>query len=104
MFGFGLSALLAAGASCAQPNTVPVVVKAPMASMLLTAIEAHGEAGVIVTLPAQNANPTDVELAQSSGDSMIDAAAVEAARHTVFSPETQDCVAVAGRYFYDVVF
>jgi len=102
MFGFGLSVLLAAGASCAQPDTVPVVVKQPLPSMLLTALQAHGEAGLIVTLSGQDASPTDVVLANSSGDSMVDAAAIDAARHTVFAPETNDCAPVAGRYFYTV--
>jgi hypothetical protein len=101
MIGFGLSALLAV-ASCSQTDTLPVVVKAPVESMLLAALQAHGSTVVVVTLPAENASPTNVVLAYSSGDSMVDAAALNAARHTVFAPETNDCAPVAGRYFYSV--
>jgi TonB family protein len=101
MFGFGLSVLLA-GASCTQPETVPVVIKEPLPSLLLAALQAHGTANVVVTLPAEVGSPTKVELAASSGDPMVDAAALQAARRTVFSPETRDCEAVAGSYFYSV--
>jgi outer membrane biosynthesis protein TonB len=102
MIGFGLSALLAVAGSCTSTETLPVVVKAPVESMLLAALQAHGSSVVVVTLPAENASPTDVVLAYSSGDSMVDAAALDAARHTVFAPETNDCAPIAGRYFYQV--
>jgi hypothetical protein len=101
MFGFGLSVLLAS-ASCTSTDTVPVVIKAPVENMLLAALQAHGSAEVIVTLPAENASPTNVVLAYSSGDSLVDAAALDAARHTIFAPETNDCAPIGGRYFYSV--
>src|SRR5580700_9668384 len=100
MIGFGLSVVLAL--SCTQTETLPVVIKAPVENMLLAALQTHGSTTVVVTLPAENASPTDVVLAYSSGDSMVDAAALDAARHTFFAPETNDCAPVAGRYFYQV--
>jgi outer membrane biosynthesis protein TonB len=96
------SSVAANGAACAQPNTPAIVqVEPAMLPPILLAYDEHGSAKLIVTIDPLLALPTKVELAQPSGDAIIDAAAVQVARETAFTPETASCSAVGGRYFYD---
>ena len=57
-----------------------------MLAMLL-ASGAHGIAQLIVTLTPESTQPANVELVQSSGDIIVDAAAIEVARQTQFAPK-----------------
>ena len=106
MLSLGLSMLLANastvanGASCTQPDTPAAVLSIPtqMPSMLL-ASGSHGTAQLFVTLTAESAQPAKVELVQSTGDKILDAAAIQVARETEFAPETRACSPVGGRYF-----
>ncbi len=108
MLSLGLELLLASastiganGATCTQPDTAAVVRSMPneMPAMLL-ASGSHGTAQLIVTLTPESTQPAKVELAQSSGDAIVDAAAIEVARETQFAPETRACAPISGRYFY----
>ncbi len=111
MISLGLSVLLATastvanGAMCTQPDTPPAVRSMPaqMPTMLL-ASGTHGTAQLIVILTAENTVPANVELVQSTGDMIFDAAALEVARETQFVPETRACAPVGGRYFYEFQF
>ncbi len=108
----GLTVLITAatlGASstnaCAKPDTPAVVNVAPaMMPPILLAYDQHGTSKLIVTLDPQRSLPSKVEMAQASGDAILDSAAMQVAQKTTFTAETQSCTAVAGRYFYDVVF
>ncbi|MBV8638812.1 MAG: TonB family protein [Candidatus Eremiobacteraeota bacterium] len=109
MVSLGLGLFLASasivganGATCTQPDTPAAVRSMPSETpALLQASGSHGIAQVIVTLTPQSAQPANVELVQSTGDAIVDAAAIEVARATLFVPETRDCNPVGGRYFYE---
>ena len=96
------SSVAANGGACAQPDT-PAVVRVEPATLpsILLAYDQHGTAKLIVTIDPLLSLPTKVELAQPSGDAIIDAAAVQVARATAFTAETASCSPVGGRYFYD---
>ena len=64
----------------------------------------HGVAQLIVTLKPESTVPAKVELVQSTGDMILDAAALEVARETQLAPETHACAPVGGRYFYEFQF
>ncbi len=111
MFTLGLTLLISAstiaatGASCAQPDTPAVArVEPAMLPPILFAYDQHGTARLIVTIDPNLALPTKVELVEPSGDAILDAAAMNVARETAFTPETQSCSPVGGRYFYDFEF
>jgi len=96
------SSIAANGGACAQPDTPAVVrVEPAMLPPILLAYDQHGTAKLIVTIDPLLARPSKVELAQPSGDAIIDAAAMEVARQTAFTPETSSCSPVGGRYFYE---
>lgn len=101
----GASSIAATGGACAKPDTPAVALVEPsMLPPILFAYDQHGTAKLIVTIDPSLARPTKVELVQPSGDAILDAAAVQIARETSFTPETQSCSAVGGRYFYDFEF
>jgi TonB family protein len=90
------------GTACTQPDTPAMVSAVPMQPpAMLLATDQHGTAELIVTLKPASAQPANVELLQSTGNEILDAAAVEAARKTTFYPETRACVAIGGQYFYE---
>ncbi len=101
----GTSMMAANGAACAQPDT-PAIVGVQPATLppILLAYGEHGTARLIITIDPNLARPAQVALAQPSGDAIVDAVALQVARATVFTPETQSCSPVGGRYFYDFVF
>jgi TonB family protein len=101
----GASTLAATNGACSKADT-PALVNVAPATMppIVLAYDQHGTAKLIVTLDPNLATPTKVELLQPSGDAILDSAAMQLARKTAFTAETQSCVAVGGRYFYDVVF
>ena len=111
MLSLGLSVLLANastvanGAMCMQPDT-PAAVRSTPEQMpaMLVASGVHGVAQLIVTLTPESSVPAKVELVQSTGDMILDAAALEVARETQFAPETHACAPVGGRYFYEFQF
>lgn len=99
------ASVAATGGACAQPETPAAVQFEPaMVPPILLAYDEHGEAKMIVTLAPDHATPSKVELVQPSGDAIVDSAAMQMARKTAFTPETQQCSPVGGRYFYDVEF
>ncbi|MBV8638811.1 MAG: TonB family protein [Candidatus Eremiobacteraeota bacterium] len=99
------STVAANGAACSTPDTPAVVqVEPAMLPSILTAYEEHGTDELIVTIDPNTARPTNVKLAQPSGDAILDAAAMQVARETSFTPETQSCSPVGGEYFYDFAF
>jgi TonB family protein len=99
------SSVAATGSACAQPETPAAVQVAPaMMPPLLLAYDQHGTTKLIVTLAPNLTMPTKVELVQPSGDAILDSSAMQVARETAFKPETQQCSAVGGRYFYDFEF
>lgn len=99
------STTAATGGACSQPNTPAVeLVEPAMLPPILTAYEEHGTDELIVTIDPKSARPSKVELTEPSGDAILDAAAVQVARETTFTPETQSCSPVGGRYFYTFVF
>ena len=111
MLSLGLSVLLAnastvaSGAMCSQPDSPAAVRSTPMQMpAMLLASGVHGAAQLIVTLTPESAVPSGVELVQSTGDIIFDAAAIEVVRQTQFVAETRACVAVGGRYFYEFQF
>ncbi len=96
------SSIAANGGACVQPDTPAIVrIEPAMLPPILLAYDQHGTAKLIVTIDPLLARPTKVELAQASGDAIIDAAALQVASETAFTPETASCSAVGGRYFYD---
>ena len=96
------SSIAATGGACVQPQTPAVVHLQPaLLPPILLAYDQHGSAKLIVTIDPTLALPVKVELAQASGDAIIDAAAMQVARETTFTPETQSCSPIGGRYFYD---
>ena len=111
MVSLGLTALIASAVigqnapACAQPDTAATVRSTPfMPPTMLLAADEHGTVPLIVTLTPESTKPSSVELVQSSGSVILDAAAIEAVRQTQFTAETRSCVAVGGRYFYDFVY
>jgi outer membrane biosynthesis protein TonB len=59
---------------------------------------------LIVTLTPGSTKPAKIELVQSTGDMILNAAAIEVARESEFTPETHACTPVGGRYFYNFEF
>ena len=105
LFISAASSVGATGSACAQPETPAVVqVEPAMVPPILQAYDEHGSAKLIVTLSPNLATPTNVELVQPSGDAILDSAAMQMTRLTAFTPETQQCSPVGGRYFYDFEF
>lgn len=99
------TSVAATGSACAQPQTPAAVqVEPAMVPPILMAYDQHGTARLIVTLSPNLAHPTQVELVQPSGDAILDSSAMLMARETAFTPETEQCSAVGGRYFYDFDF
>jgi outer membrane biosynthesis protein TonB len=107
MLSFGLSVLLAANSSlaqdsCTQPGSPPVVISEPAVPSIVDTVDEHGTTELIVTLTPQSARPASVVLSSSSGNTVLDAVAMDLARKTTFAPETRSCAAIGGQYFYDI--
>lgn len=101
----GTTTIAATGAACTTPNTPAVVrVEPAVLPAILLPYDEHGTATLIVTIDPNRARPAKVELAEPTGDAILDAAAMQVARQTAFTPETQSCSPVGGRYFYDLEF
>ena len=62
-----------------------------------------GVVHVLVDLSATGA-VTSVKIADSAGSSLLDNAALDAARRTTYSPKTVDCEHVPGEYLFRVEF
>jgi TonB family protein len=62
-----------------------------------------GTSGVVIGL-SSTGRVTSTDLVESSGNWDLDMAALLSARTTKFSPETRNCVAIAGRYLYQIVY
>jgi TonB family protein len=53
---------------------------------------------------APNGKLAATRVVGSSGDALVDAAAISAARSSTFRPETVNCVPISGRYLHVVKF
>lgn len=105
LMGAAALATSSSGNSCAKPDTPAVVnVQPAMVPPILLVYDGHGTSNLIVTLDPKSEMPAKVDLVQPSGDAILDSAAMQMAKKTHFTTETQSCVAVGGRYFYDVIF
>ena len=62
-----------------------------------------GRAGVQIDLDKAG-NVIDMAIAQSTGDGVLDEAALSAARASKFAPEIRNCAPVAGSYLFVVDF
>lgn len=58
---------------------------------------------VVVNVDAKGA-PQNAHIAKSSGNIAMDSAALKAAVKSKYAPAEQQCVPVAGRYLYRVLF
>ena len=91
-------------ANCAQPN-VPAAVSEVLFSgvpSIAAASDEHGITQLRIKLSAATGHPQQVSVERSSGFLAVDSLAMEFAHNTIFTPEVQNCSAIAGDYFYEV--
>jgi TonB family protein len=91
--------------SCQSAHADAAVIFAAPAYMPVIAHEMgfKGTAYIEVEL-AQNGTLAAARVARSSGNRVVDAAALSTARTTTFRAETVNCTAIAGAYLYRVDF
>jgi TonB family protein len=92
-------------ARCAQPNLIAttVFVRGPDLPQDAIGRAAAGVVHVVVPLDARSAIG-DAHLLRSSGDRVLDAAALDVVRHSEFRTATFRCRPVAGTYLFTVAF
>jgi len=76
----------------------------PMPAAFQNDTAAGVKTAVVRVTVAANGTVSDTVLTTSTGNSALDAAAVQAARAATYSPKVVDCRAVAGIYLFKVTF
>jgi TonB family protein len=92
-------------ATCTAPHTSAAVLGTPW-DETPTIVQGQGLSGAsVVQIDLQpSGSLAHVALAHSSGNRWMDDAAIRTARQTRYTPETQNCSAVAGSYLLEVDF
>lgn len=92
-------------ASCAKPNLAARTIDAMVPDRPAIAVDrgAVGTVAVRVELDASG-DVLGASIQYSAGDAALDAAALEAARHSRFAPEIVDCAPHSGTYLFRVDF
>ena len=98
----GAPAASLVAAACANPTAEARVVTAAEPA-LPQGLKMGGTVNVGVTI-APNGHVIRTTILRSSGNSRVDEAAVDAARHSTYSPKRVNCGAVAGSYLFHVEF
>lgn len=89
--------------ACSAPDVDAKAVAAVAPERPAEATSGAANAQVRVQLDA-NGNVTGASIYQSSGDQVLDMAAVRAAKASRYAPEERDCKNVPGSYLFDVDF
>jgi outer membrane biosynthesis protein TonB len=91
-------------ANCANPNVAASVsdVLFDGVPSIAAASDEHGVTKLRVTLSSNAGFPKKVSIESSSGLLAVDSVAMREAKNTIFTPEIQNCSAIAGEYFYEV--
>ena len=90
--------------ACTIPSSPAAIRSLPLAPSIVSAIDDHGTAELIVTLTPASSAPSDVQLSRTSGNAILDAAALRMARQAQVSPETQNCAPIGGQYFVEIEY
>ena len=91
--------------ACERPNVAAstLVARLPEASTIAAPLHLTGTAFVQVDLD-ETGTILDATIAKSSGEYLLDQAALQAARASTFQPELRNCKPVPGAYLYVVDF
>jgi len=96
---------VAVSAGCRTPNADAAVDGTAFFEMPVIPQEqgVSGTSGVVMSLSATGALVSE-SIRDSSGNRLLDAAALRSARMTRFAPEIRNCASVGGTYLYSVIF
>jgi periplasmic protein TonB len=93
------------GASCTAPDQPAKIVRSVTPEMPTIAKAANLTGTTVVRVDlSSTGSVTATSVARSSGSVTLDRAALNVAKAQAYSPETQDCRAVAGSYGVEVEF